>query len=128
MRKPRELGYAAVAVLTLLGITGCAPFGSEAAESLPPGSVSWDEAAQYSGTTQTVCGPVASTGSSENDFFVNLGHAYPDDRRFQFVLWDVGGLPPIMPGATVCANGQITPYEEVFEIELYSVEELLINP
>lgn len=128
MRNPRILAYVTVAVLSLFGMTGCVPLGSVIEDALPSGSVSWDEAPQHSGTEQTVCGPVASTGNSDNDYFVNLGHAYPDDRRFQFVLWDVGGLPPIVPGDVVCASGLIAPFEQVFEMELYSVDELTINP
>lgn len=89
-------------------------------------SVAWDEAFQLAGTVQRVCGPVASTGNSDNDFFVNLGHAYPDTRRFQFVFWDVGGLPELVQGEQVCAEGEIVPYEEVFEMELYSLDSLEI--
>lgn len=86
--------------------------------------VSWDLASQYAGETQRVCGPLTNTGNSDNDFFVNVGKPFPDPGRFQFVLWDVGGLPAIAPGAQVCAEGLIEPYEDVFEMQLYSVDQL----
>lgn len=109
------------------GSSGDAPLVESFPEQsgFPEGSVSWDQAMGHVGTVQTVCGPVASTGNSDNDYFVNLGHAYPDTRRFQFVFWDVGGLPLILPGQNVCATGEVVPYEDVYELELYSTDALV---
>lgn len=94
----------------------------------PASWVSWDEAPQHAGESQRVCGPMASTGNSDNDFFVNLGRPYPDPGRFQFVLWDVGGLPAIAPGEQVCAEGLVEPYEDTYEMQLYSVDQLEVGP
>jgi hypothetical protein len=89
-------------------------------ENQPGGGIAWDEAANYAGTTQRVCGPFAGSGNSNDDVFLNLGRDYPDQQRFQIVLWDVGSVEPIPYGATLCASGQITQYEGVAQIELKS--------
>ena len=65
-------------------------------------------AADYAGTTQRVCGPLAVSGDSNDDVSLNLGCDYPDADRFQIVLWDIGGVEPIPDGATLCTAGLIT--------------------
>lgn len=86
----------------------------------PGGGIAWNEAVNYVGTTQRVCGPLSGTGKSNDDVFLNLGRDYPDPERFQIVLWDIGSLEPIPYGATLCTSGQITLYEGLAQIELHS--------
>lgn len=97
-------------------------------ESQPGGGITWDEAVDYAGTVQRVCGPYAGQGSSEDDVFVNLGLDYPDPGRFQIVVWDVGTLDPIPVGSTICTTGVIGLYKGVAEIELQNPAEILIYP
>ncbi len=146
MRIKRQVIPISVLIATSFSLIGCSAFGvdtgaviqdiepsngvlpgdsSAQKNAFPPDSISWDEAMDHVGTIQTVCGPVASTGNSDNDYFVNLGYAYPDTRRFQFVFWDVGELPTIRSGDNVCATGEVVPYEDVFELELYSTDALV---
>ena len=89
-------------------------------ESQPGGGIAWNEAGSYAGTTQRMCGPLAGSGNSNDDVFLNLGRDYPDAERFQIVLWDIGGVEPIPYGATLCTSGLITLYEGVAQIELQS--------
>ena len=88
----------------------------------PGGGIAWDEAANYAGTTQRVCGPLAGSGTSDDDVFLNLGHDYPDPERFTIVIWDIGSVEPIAIGATVCTSGEIVLYKGVAQIELESTE------
>jgi len=87
-------------------------------ETQPSGGISWNEAVGYAGTAQRVCGPLAGGGNSEDDVFLNLGRDYPDPRRFQIVIWDIGSLDPIDGGVTLCTSGPITLYNGVAQIEL----------
>ncbi|TDW30354.1 hypothetical protein [Cryobacterium psychrophilum] len=89
-----------------------------AAETQPGGGIPWNQAVDYAGTTQRVCGPLAGGGNSGDDVFLNLGRDYPDPERFQIVVWDVGSLESIDGGVTLCTSGQITLYEGVAQIEL----------
>ncbi|MEJ1089399.1 hypothetical protein WDU99_13850 [Microbacterium sp. Mu-80] len=92
----------------------------------PDGGTSWSEAARYAGQTLTVCGPLAGSGYSTDDAFLNLGLDYPDSGRFQIVIWDVGRLESIPLGATLCTTGRITLYEGVGQIELTDPGAVLI--
>ncbi|KQM83422.1 hypothetical protein ASE68_09490 [Agromyces sp. Leaf222] len=85
----------------------------------PGGGIAWNEAGDYAGTTQRVCGPLAGGGNDYDDVFLNLGRDYPDPERFQIVIWDIGGLEPIDGGRTLCTKGLITLYNGVAQIELY---------
>lgn len=87
-------------------------------ESQPGGGIPWNEAVDYAGTTQRVCGPLAGGGNSDDDVFLNLGLDYPDTNRFQIVIWDIGSLESIAGGATLCTSGPITLYEGVPQIEI----------
>lgn len=89
-------------------------------EDQPGGGIAWDEAANYAGTTQRVCGPLAGSGNSNDDVFLSLGRDYPDAERFQIVLWDIGGVEPIPHGTTLCTSGPVTLHEGVAQIELQS--------
>jgi hypothetical protein len=62
--------------------------------------------------------PLAGSGNSEDDVFLNLGLNYPASGRFQIVIWDIGGIEPIPYGATLCTVGVITVYQGVAQIEL----------
>ena len=43
------------------------------AENWPDGSVAWNAAVNFVGTTQRVCGPLARTGNSNDDVLLDLG-------------------------------------------------------
>ena len=96
------------------------------AEDQPGGGIAWNEAVNNAGTTQRVCGPLAGSGNSGDDVFLNLGLDYPDFGRFQIVIWDIGGVEPIAYGSTLCASGRITLYEGVAQIELDSASQVEI--
>lgn len=84
----------------------------------PGGGLTWDQAIFHVGTVKRVCGPLASVRSSDDDVFLNIGRDYPDATRFTIVIWDVGGVEYIEPGATLCTEGVITTYQGVAQIEL----------
>ncbi|TFB51961.1 hypothetical protein [Cryobacterium tagatosivorans] len=118
------IGREAIVLLSEDGLcsSGAAgsPVDAPVGESQPGGGIAWNEAVNYAGTTQRVCGPLAGSGNSKDDVFLNLGRDYPDTGRFQIVLWDVGGVEPIPHGTTLCTTGEITLYEGVAQIELKS--------
>ncbi|MBC9927165.1 hypothetical protein [Leucobacter sp. CX169] len=89
-----------------------------APETQPGGGIPWNQAVDHAWTTQRVCGPLAGSGNSYDDVFLNLGRDYPDPKRFQIVVWDIGSLESIAGSATLCTSGQITLYEGVAQIEL----------
>jgi hypothetical protein len=95
-------------------------------ESQPGGGIAWDEALDYAGADERVCGPLAGIGNSDDDVFLNLGRDYPDPERFQIVLWDIGGVEYIPYGTTLCTSGQITLYEGVAQIQLRSASQVEI--
>lgn len=95
-------------------------------DSLPDGGLSWDEAAGHFGETQKVCGPLAGSGYSDDDAFLNLGLDYPNPGRFQIVIWDIGQLEPIPVGSLLCTTGLISLYEGVGQIELTDPGAVLI--
>jgi hypothetical protein len=104
-----------------------APVDPEAVvEDQPGGGIPWDEAVNYAGTTQRVCGPLAGSGNSNDDVFLNLGRDYPDAERFQIVLWDIGGVEAIPYGSTLCTSGPVTLHEGVAQIELQSASSVEI--
>lgn len=84
----------------------------------PNDGLSWDQAVNHVGTTQRVCGPLMSMRTSNDDVFLNIGLDYPDPQRFAIVVWDIGGVELESPGLTICANGPITSYNGVAQIEL----------
>lgn len=96
----------------------CVP-ESEVAADQPGGGLSWDQAAGHVGEFQRVCGPLMSARTWGDDVFLNIGRDYPDASRFTMVIWDIGGLEYIEPGATLCAEEVITSYEGVAQFELY---------
>ena len=93
--------------------------GTVRARVLPDGAISWQDARELVGSYQKVCGPFKGMGNSTDDVFINLGRDYPDPDRFTIVLWDVGGVTQNFSGAALlCAEGPITSYEGVAQIEL----------
>ncbi|MGO4593144.1 hypothetical protein AB4Z18_04910 [Leifsonia sp. 2TAF2] len=106
--------------------TGGPSSGQSGEQAQPGGGLAWNQAIDHTGTTQRVCGPLAGSGQSEDDVFLNLGLDYPDPGRFQFVLWDVGGVEAIPLGTTLCAAGPITLYNGVAQMELHSAEQIEI--
>lgn len=119
-----------VAPLTALLLTSCTavglPAGTPAKTAKLDGSIAWDDAVNHVGTSQRVCGPLAGSGGSEDDVFLNLGVDYPSLERFQIVIWDVGSVDPIPLGSTVCTSGPIALYKGVPEIALHSASEIEI--
>ena len=65
-----------------------------------------------------------SMRTSDDDVFLNIGRDYPDSQRFTIVLWDIGGVKSVSPGLTICANGPITSYNGVAQIELRSLDRI----
>lgn len=126
----QHIGREAIGLLSADGLCSGGAAGSAAeapdVESQHGGGIAWNEAVNFAGTVQRVCGPLAGSGNSEDDVFLNLGLDYPDPGRFQIVLWDIGGIEPIAFGATLCTSGQITLYEGVAQIELESAGEVEI--
>ena len=124
------IGLEAIALLREDGLcsdgTAVSPVDASAVKNQPGGGIAWNEAANYAGTTQHVCGPLAGSGNSNDDVFLNLGRDYPDTGRFQIVLWDIGGVEPIPHGTTLCTTGEITLYEGVAQIELESAGQVEI--
>lgn len=84
----------------------------------PNGGLSWDQAVNYVGTSQRICGPLMSMRISDDDVFLNIGRDYPDSQRFVVVVWDIGGVKAESPGVTICASGTVTFYNGVAQIEL----------
>lgn len=95
-----------------------------ASDAIPSGALSWTDAVDEIGTVQQVCGPLMSIRTSADDVFVNIGRDYPDPSRFTIVLWDVGGVQDVTPGATVCTEGRISSYKGVAQIEQRSVSDV----
>ena len=128
--RAKTLTWLSLPMLAVVLLAGCSGFvgsrtqspadGPPPAESRTGDGIAWNEAIDYAGTVQRVCGPLAGTGNSEDDIFLDLGRDYPDPERFQLVIWDIGSIDPIPLGATVCASGQISLYGGVGEIELDS--------
>lgn len=99
---------------------------TQQSQEQPGGGLPWDDAAEYIGTVQRVCGPLATIRNSSDDVFLNVGRDYPDASRFTIVLWDIGGVESIASGTTVCTEGLITSYEGVAQIELRSASDVEI--
>lgn len=92
--------------------------GASPQSQWPNGGLSWDQAVNFVGTTQRVCGPLMSMRTSADDVFFNIGRDYPNPQRFAIVVWDIGGVKPESPGLTICTTGLITSYNGVAQIEL----------
>lgn len=118
------IGAEAIALLSRDGLcTGTASqlvADAPVEQAQPGGGIAWDDAFNYAGSTQRVCGPLAGTGNPGNDVFLNLGRDYPDPERFQIIIWDIGGVEPVPTGVTVCVSGRVSLYEGVAQIELQS--------
>lgn len=93
-------------------------------ELWPEGALGWDEASDYVGGIQRVCGPLATVRGDAQGVFVNVGRDYPDPQRFAFVIWGDWWLDPIEAGSTVCATGPIHLYNGVAQMELEHPSEL----
>lgn len=91
----------------------------------PQDEIGWDQAAAEMGETRTVCGPLASVRETASATFLNIGFDYPDPDRFTFVVWDTGSLElPVGEIVVVCAEGTISSYEGVAQIELDSTSDV----
>ncbi len=69
------------------------------------------------GERKTACGPLVKDGQSDDDVFLNLVRGYPDPDRFTIVIWDAGGVEEIAAGTAVCAEGRVSMYEGVTQIQ-----------
>ena len=105
-------------------MSGC---GVLTANSAAEDSISWDEALDYVGEKQRVCGNFAGSGKHTDDVFINIGVDYPDPDRFTIVLWDVGDIEPIPPGSTICTEGVITVYDGSAQIQHESIRRVEIS-
>lgn len=120
---PSRVGEDATALLRAEGL--CEAGGSSASDAesqgsgRPGGGIPWNEAVNFVGSTQRVCGPLRSQRPWEDSVFFNIGLDYPDPGRFAIVLWGVGGVETLEPGVTLCVEGLISSYEGVAQIELY---------
>jgi len=120
---PSRVGEDATALLRAEGLcegggSSASGGGSQGAEQ-PGGGIPWNEAVNYVGSTQRVCGPLRSQRPWEDSVFFNIGRDYPDPGRFTVVLWEVGLVETLEPGVTLCAEGLISSFEGVAQIELY---------
>lgn len=92
----------------------------------PNSGLGWDVAKDHVGTSQRVCGPLASVRGSTDGVFVNVGQDYPNPERFTFVIWGDWWLDPVPEDATICGVGEIYLYEGVAQIELVAPSDLEI--
>ncbi|SEC07332.1 hypothetical protein SAMN04489844_1624 [Nocardioides exalbidus] len=98
-------------------------------------SVSWNEADGEVGNRAEVCGRLVSVSfdpGSEATFF-NLGKDYPDPNRFTIVVWNSSkDLANDFRSATteggqkVCAEGDVSEYDGVAQIEFDSGDEDIV--
>lgn len=79
-------------------------------------AISWNEAGAHVGTVQRVCGPLVSVRDDDHGVYLNIGHDYPNIRRFTVIFWNVAWIDPIDSGATICTTGDIINYEGVAQI------------
>ncbi len=100
--------------------------GAPAESSWPEGGLGWNEARDLAGTSQRVCGPLASVRGTDDGVFVNIGRDYPSPDRFTFVIWGDWWLDPLPSDAVICAVGEIYLYGGVAQVELGSPGELEI--
>lgn len=94
----------------------------------------WNEARNYEGRTECVCGPVVDThyASSSNGAptFLNLGGNRNNPNRFTVVIWGEyrGNFdrPPevVYRNKTICVTGRIRLYRGVPEIQIKSPAEI----
>lgn len=88
----------------------------------PNDGLPWNQAVNYVGTTQRICGPLVSMRTSTDDVFLNIGRDYPDPERFTVVVWDIGGVEQESPGVTICVSGPVTSYNGVPQVELQTLD------
>lgn len=94
----------------------------------------WNEARNYDGQTQCVCGPVVDTfyasRSNGAPTFLNLGENRNSPNRFTVVIWGEYrpnfDRPPEQAyrGKTICVTGRIRLYRGVPEIQIKSPAEI----
>lgn len=87
-------------------------------ETWPEGGLGWNQAHEYGGSIERVCGPLRSKRPTGWGIFVNVGHDYPSSKRFTFITWGDWWMDPLPSGSTICAAGNIYLYEGVPQIEL----------
>lgn len=79
-------------------------------------AISWNDAIDYAGSVQRVCGPQASVRDDAYGIYLNVGRDYPDASRFTIVFWDYEWVEGFAPGTTVCTTGTIIDYGGVAQI------------
>jgi len=127
MPKRRALAWLVVTLLLVPATTA----GAEATQAPMScaGAVSWKQARKHVGRVVTVKGPVVDTyfASSSNGrpTFLNIGVAYPNNRRFTIVIWGehrsrFGSPERRYYRRTVCVRGLVEMYNGAPEIQLGS--------
>ncbi len=122
-------------LFTAIG-TGSGTRAGGVSYGLSSGALPWQEAQQHVGETVTVCGPVAETEyantSDGQPAFIDLGVAYPDERRVTLVIWgeDRNAFPEppetMYAGTTICVTGEPYIYEGVCYIRVTSPSQVQI--
>jgi hypothetical protein len=90
----------------------------------------WDNVTGVTGHVAEVCGPLAGFRETDTALFLNIGEAYPDARRFVFVVWGGKNKDLVLQNGftpTLCATGEVSLYEGIPQMELTSVDELEIR-
>ncbi len=122
-------------------LAGCvALFGIFSAcgnDDVRTGAVLWQDAANYVGEVETVCGPVAEThqetGPRGQPTFINVGRSFPEPDRFTVVIWEehranFDEAPDrAYDGETICVTGEIELYEGVPQIEVQRPAQIELN-
>lgn len=130
----RHRGLAALATLALGGVLAGSSGAASGAPTTPTawcgGSESWQSARRSDGDVPVrIKARVASVTYARSvrgaPTFIDLGKAYPSRSRLTLVIWGVDRpnfpLAPermFRPGQTVCAQGFVTWYRGVAQIEV----------
>jgi hypothetical protein len=101
------------------------------------GCLRWNEAKNYDGQTQCVCGPVVdatyAAKSNGAPTFLNLGEKSSGPNRFTVVIWGDQRAnfetPPeqLYRGKTICVTGRITLYKGIAETQAKSPSEIEVE-
>lgn len=103
---------------------------------VPDGAINWTEASSHIGEYVTIYGSVKDssylTSSNGQPSYVDIGAAYPDDRRLTMVIWgedraNFSGEPDQMYlGKTVCVTGELYEYEGVAYVKVSTPEQIKV--
>lgn len=97
-------------------------------------AISWSEASDYVGQTETVYGTVKSIRFCPDEngtpIFINIGEDYPSENRLTAVLWNGDSnlfdrMSDEFSDRTVAITGDISLYDNVPQIELESLDQII---